>query len=229
MLVILNKIIKLKWVRLKIKLKIDFYYPFKFKTSSIKSIIPKGVVIGNNIDIGTNVVVSHKLKNIGRQTFIGDNVQLIECVSVGSFTSIAQGVLIGLNNHSLSHIGTRKIFYQPKKGWTKVLSWDEEKEIGYVEIGNDVLISTNVLILGGVKIGNGSVIGAGAVVTKDIPPYSIAVGVPAKIVGKRFSDEICEKLNDSKWWDLSDEEIKKHNEFFQNPIEFVELIKKSHS
>lgn len=83
-------------------------------------------------------------------------------------------------------------------------------------IGNDVFIGANVTILDGVTIGNGAVIGAGAVVSKDIPPYAIAVGVPIKIKSYRFSDETIEKLLKLEWWNFKEEnlaEVEKH--FFE--------------
>ena len=78
-----------------------------------------------------------------------------------------------------------------------------------VFIGNDVFIGANVTILDGVTIGDGAVIGAGAVVTKDIPPYAIAVGVPAKTIKYRFDENTQQLLLAEKWWEKSDEEIQK--------------------
>ena len=77
-----------------------------------------------------------------------------------------------------------------------------------IEIGNDVFIGMNVIILDGVKIGDGAVIGAGAIVSKDIPPYAIALGNPIQIVKYRFSEDIVEKLLEKKWWDLEHEQLR---------------------
>lgn len=82
--------------------------------------------------------------------------------------------------------------------WTDHNSYDEFKEI---YIGNDVWIGQRAMVMGGVRIGNGAVVGAGAVVTKDVPPYTIVGGVPAKIIRYRFSDKVVKKLQSSKWWD----------------------------
>ena len=87
-----------------------------------------------------------------------------------------------------------------------------------VVIGHDVLISLNAVILKGVHIGNGAVIGAGAVVTKDIEPYEIVGGVPAKHIGWRFDPETRERIEQSKWWEKEPAEIRAIQKgFFTEP------------
>jgi acetyltransferase-like isoleucine patch superfamily enzyme len=78
---------------------------------------------------------------------------------------------------------------------------------GDVEIGSDVWLGTGVLILSGVKIGHGTVVAARSVVTRDIPPYSIAAGVPARVVRQRFSDDQIQRLQKIAWWDWPDARI----------------------
>lgn len=91
-----------------------------------------------------------------------------------------------------------------KKDVTK--SWDNK---GNIIIGNDVWIGYEAVILAGVTIGDGAIIGTRAVVTKDVPPYTIVGGVPAKPIKKRFSEEIISKLLDIQWWNWSDEKLLK--------------------
>ena len=76
-------------------------------------------------------------------------------------------------------------------------------------IGNDVWIGSHSLLLGGIRIGDGAVIAAGAVVTHDVPDYAVVGGVPAKIIKYRFDRMTIQRLQDSKWWNLSIEEVKK--------------------
>ena len=87
-----------------------------------------------------------------------------------------------------------------------------------INIGNDVWIGTNAIVMDGVKINDGAIIGAGAIVTKEIPPYAIAVGVPAKVIKYRFSQEIIDKLMELRWWDYPED-------FIVNELPFDDIEK----
>ena len=94
-------------------------------------------------------------------------------------------------------------------------------------IGNDVWIAAGAHVLRGVKVSDGAVIAANAVVTKDVPPYAIVAGVPAKIVKYRFSDDQIKSLLDIKWWDFSEEQLIKARQFFNGDLddETIEQLK----
>ncbi len=89
-------------------------------------------------------------------------------------------------------------------------------------IGNDVWIGSNVLIIGGIKIGDGAIVAAGAVVTKDVPPYAIVGGIPARIIRFRFDKEQINKLLELKWWNKDDDWLIKNNYLFCNVEMFFE-------
>jgi virginiamycin A acetyltransferase len=128
-------------------------------------------------------------------------------VIIGNFCSIALEVLILLGgNHSLNWISAYP-FENEAINFHKRPNNFYEKSKGDVIIGNDVWIGRRVIILSGVKIGDGAVIAAGSVVTKDIPPYAIAGGNPAKTIRKRFNEDIIKALLIIKWWDWDDEKI----------------------
>ncbi|MDE6670323.1 MAG: CatB-related O-acetyltransferase [Muribaculaceae bacterium] len=132
-----------------------------------------------------------------------------ERLIIGKFCSIACGVkfLFNCANHTLKY--TFPLFYEDweldKSDVTS--AWDNK---GYIIIGNDVWIGFEAIILAGVKIGDGAIIGARAVVTKDVPPYSIVGGVPAKEIRKRMSHDTIDRLLSLKWWDWSKEKIKRN-------------------
>lgn len=120
-------------------------------------------------------------------------------VSFGNYCSIAKNIKIFRANHPLNEFTLHPILYNPIMGYVKQ---DMLKRPPLV-IGHDVWIGEDAIILPNVnKIGNGAVIGAGSIVTKDVEPYSVVVGNPAKKIKTRFSDDIVRKLEDSQWWNL---------------------------
>ena len=129
---------------------------------------------------------------------------------IGKFCSIACGAKFIFNsaNHTLSSLSTYPfpIFFEEwgldVKDITK--AWDNK---GDIVIGNDVWIGYKAIILAGVKIGDGAIIGTRALVTKDVPAYSIVGGVPAKIIRRRFSEDIINELKILKWWDWPKQKI----------------------
>lgn len=139
-----------------------------------------------------------------------------ERLIIGKFCSIACGVkfLFNCANHTLKSLSTYTfpLFYEE---WELeksdvVSAWDNK---GDIIIGNDVWIGFEAVILAGVTIGDGAIIGARAVVTKDVPPYSIVGGVPAKEIRKRYSPNIIDQLLSLRWWDWTREKIKRNLPF----------------
>ena len=137
---------------------------------------------------------------------------------IGRYCSIANTARVMNRNHPLEYKSTSAIFFNP------ICSVVSKDAIEYIplRIGNDVWLGHNSIIMPNVKaIGDGAVIGAGAVVNKNVPPYAIVVGNPARIVRYRFDKEVIEELLKSKWWEKSIEELK-HNlgefqQFIGNP------------
>lgn len=139
-----------------------------------------------------------------------------ERLIIGKFCSIACGVkfLFNCANHTLKSLSTYTfpLFYEE---WelekSNVASaWDNK---GDIVIGNDVWIGFEAVVLAGVKIGDGAIIGTRAVVTKDVPPYSIVGGIPAKVIRKRYSPDIIEQLLSLRWWDWTKDRIKRNLPF----------------
>lgn len=134
-------------------------------------------------------------------------------LQIGKFCSIACGAKFIFNsaNHTLSSLSTYPfpLFFEEwgsdKKDVTN--AWDNK---GDIIIGNDVWLGYESVVLAGVTIGDGAIIGARSVVIKDVPPYTIVGGVPAKIIRRRFAEEIISALLRIKWWDWSEEKIRKN-------------------
>ena len=207
-------------------LKLNLLYPFYLKkVGSVRSIVPSYFFQSRGLIIEKNVVFQNWkiFKSIGNFTFIGKNTYIENCQSIGSYCSISFDVKIGLKNHNLHTISTSPFFYKKSKGWVEK---DNLQNRNPVIIENDVLISSNVLILEGVKIGNGSVVAAGSVVNKDVPPYSIVGGIPAKVIKYRFDEKTINKLITSEWWTYDSEKIKELKKDFDNPNDFLEKLVK---
>lgn len=143
---------------------------------------------------------------------------------IGNYCSIADGCKYLSGNHPYNHVSTAACFYNPSLGFVAT-KYDIKRTT--LSIGHDVWIGTNVLITNKcTKIGNGAVIGAGSVVTKDVEPYTIVAGNPAKIIKKRFNEEIIVMLENSNWYELSPQILCKYIDYIDDPLRFLELLEK---
>ncbi len=196
---------------------IDFFT--RNKVSATAHLNFKTKLEGNN-KISKRVSIDNSM--IGFGTYIGENTYLVNS-KVGRYCSISSNVRVILGTHPTSHfVSTHPAFYSTLKQsgftYTNRNLFDDFKKINNnsIEIGNDVWIGSNVLIMEGVKIADGSIIGAGAIVTKDTEPYSICVGVPAKIIKYRFTDDEIKYLKELQWWNKGEKWIINHAHLFDN-------------
>ena len=161
---------------------------------------------------------------MGDYSYVGGNSRIIH-TDIGKFCSISGETKIGMGTHTLEKISTSPIFTEAKNG-TKH-SWVKKSLVNpfkRVIVGNDVWIGARTMVMGGVKIGDGAVIGAGSIVTKDISPYAVVAGVPAKVIRYRFPQAQIDALLANPWWNLPDEQLKECIELFQDSTNINEKI-----
>jgi acetyltransferase-like isoleucine patch superfamily enzyme len=196
------------------------FYKSKIKYNFSDAICESGKLYGKIVlGKGSSVRQNTELYNVtfGKYSGVNSN-SCLRNVNVGNFTSIGEYCRIGLLKHPLNNITTIALHQRhfARILGSELLAQNEASSIYYgdTNIGHDVWIGDCVIIPGGISIGNGSVIGAGAVVTKDVSPFSVVVGVPAKLVKYRFTEKQIQYIEKLQWWLWSDEEIKKNANLF---------------
>ena len=138
---------------------------------------------------------------IGKYSYIGNN-SFVSDTDIGSFTSISTDCYIGGTSHPTDWVSTSPVFHKWENIMKKNFARHEFEIFKQTTIGNDVWIGNRVMIKAGVKIGDGAVVGMGSIVTKDIGPYEIWAGNPARLIRKRFDDDIIDAFEKMKWWEL---------------------------
>ncbi len=167
----------------------------------------KNVVFEGKNSIADRCTFGGNIK-IGYATTLGMNNFFHGDITIGKYCQVGGDVAIHGSNHPMNYMTTyinKNLF----KGELHSL-----KQSNKIKIGNDVWIGHNVIIVGNVTIGNGAILAAGAVVNKDVAPYTIVGGVPAKAIRKRFSDTIIQEIEALNWWDLSDDDLEKIKPLF---------------
>ncbi|BAP80151.1 group 1 glycosyl transferase [Pseudomonas sp. MT-1] len=190
------------------------------KKISIPSIIDSEVHRTSKVEAGSSFVSSV----MDRHSFCGYNCD-IYCADIGRFTSIASGVVVGGARHPMEWVGMSPVFYKGRDSIKKKFSTYDLPTVTRVVVGHDVWIGRNAIVLSGVKVGDGAVVGAGAVVTKDVPPYAIVVGNPAKIVRYRFDEYLIRSFIEISWWDMEDDAIEKYSYLCKSPIDFINKVR----
>lgn len=194
---------------------------------SIESNIKSDLQVEHPIYLSPRVEIHEGVK-IEKYTFINYDTIVYKNVNIGRYCSIGRNCEIGLSKHPTEFLSTHLFQIKDNSLFNNSYGYDKLNKVNWIEhetvnIGNDVWIGSKVSIMNGVTIGNGSIIGAGAVVTKDVLPYAIAAGVPAKIIRKRFNESIIKELESLKWWELDLKDLENIN--FSNIKEAIEVLK----
>ena len=182
---------------------------------------------GNSFGKNSAIVGS----KIGYGSYIAEGTKITK-TSIGKYCSVGPNVKCIFGKHpTTTFVSTHPVFFslKPPVGFTyadkQYFEEFEKKHEGYaITIGNDVWIGANVSLMDGVRISDGAIIAANALVTKDVPPYTIVGGIPARPIKKRFDDATINFLLNFKWWDKSNDWIKNNADQFKNIKDFINHI-----
>jgi len=179
---------------------------------AFKTIIGNKVIIRAGSEVGPGV-------SIGDYSYISGPRAYVEAAVIGKFCSIARVTTIGVSDHNHQFVTTHPIILHPIYGFvgSSVLEPQKHPPI----IGNDVWIGMGSFVMRGVTIGDGAVVAASSVVTKNVDPYSIVAGTPAKHIKYRFNENIISALLRIRWWDWDKDKIQRNLNDFKNIEAFV--------
>jgi acetyltransferase-like isoleucine patch superfamily enzyme len=163
--------------------------------------------------------------NIGDHSYIQKKSSIFN-TEIGKFCSIASNVCIGPGIHKTDGISTHPAFYLSNTPLVKKYSNKDLFEYSKrTVIGDDVWIGEKAIIIDGIKIGTGAIIAAGSVVTKNVEPYAIVGGVPAKLLKYRFNENEINAILKSEWWNQSEEWLQQNYLAFNNINSFLNIVK----
>ena len=195
-----------------------WFNKYCIKAPNVKCDLLSRIGTGSSFE-GNNYIGKYSLiwGNVGKYSYFGDHVKLVG--TIGRFTSISSWVQIISGRHPIKapYVATSPLFYAKNTPFGHSFVQEQLfEEFAYADtnnkiqviIGNDCWIGYRASIVGGVKIGDGAVVLANATVTKDVPPYAIVGGVPAKVLGFRYDAETIETLLAMKWWNKEESWIK---------------------
>jgi acetyltransferase-like isoleucine patch superfamily enzyme len=193
------------------------------------SVIYNGVVVENGCELGKHVVLFTGAKvmqsTLGAYTYVQENSSICNA-EIGPFCSIAGDVIVGLGAHPTFMVSTSPVFYDKDQPLPRFFTKDRAfKDIfPRTVIGADVWIGQGAMVKAGVRIGVGAVIGSASMVTKDVPPYTIAAGNPCRPIRLRFSEATCQRLLDSRWWDFHESKLIELAPLFSDPETFLASV-----
>lgn len=203
----------------KLNLSKDFVYIFSRLMKRLRPAAVRNSFVHSTskIEPGSQVVDSE----FGRHSYCGYDCTFLN-VSVGSFCSISDSVVVGGSNHPMHFVSTSPVFLSHRDSVKAKFSKFDYVHLPRTRIGNDVWLGHSVRIRAGVEIDHGAVVAMGSVVTKDVHPYSVVGGNPARVLRMRFSEEVIDGLLATEWWTLSDEELGRWATWFDNPEKFLQ-------
>jgi acetyltransferase-like isoleucine patch superfamily enzyme len=190
------------------------------------SVSPFAWIRGGTISKKSAILSGTRFYNssIGDYSYIARNC-FITKTDIGKYCSISDNCVIGFAAHPLDWVSTSSVFHAGGNVLKKNFSLHPFKSMRQTVVQNDVWIGLNAIIADGIVIGNGAVIAAGAVVTRDVPPYAIVGGVPAKLIRYRFTEEMRNALIQSQWWEWDEDTLVNQAAFFNKTDKFIERVR----
>ncbi len=150
---------------------------------------------------------------------------IINNTKIGKFCSIGSEVQFGMGNHPTNLISTHPAFYSNNKAFKTFANKVHFNEYEEIFLGNDVWIGSNVIIMGGISIGDSAIVAAGAVVTKNVKPFEVVGGIPAKHIKFRVEEKLIDQIRVTKWWDKDEKWLEENYLFFLNHKDFFNYFK----
>ena len=215
------------------------YLYHKWKNGG-KVISPYSASISHRSEFEGMNAIGHRSNyygRMGRGSYISSNCHI--SADIGRFSSLGNRITQIVESHPMKEpfVTTSPMFFSIRKqtGYTfankqvveEYKYYDKEREIAF-QIGNDCWVGNDVCFVGGVHVGDGAVVLSRAIVTKDVPPYAIVGGIPAKVIGYRYDEETIKFLQEIQWWNQDVEWIKEHWDLFSN-MEAFKLYWQNHA
>lgn len=189
------------------------------KKARLSSIVKSTIDKTSKVNSGTSFVNS----SMARHSYCGYDCSIIN-TEIGAFCSIASNVKIGGAAHPAHFVSTSPVFLSHKDDVKAKFAHHDYLPIAKTNVGHDVWIGEGAFLKAGIRVGIGAIVGMGAVVTKDVPPYAVVAGNPARMIKKRFPDKIVRQLLETEWWNMDDSALKLYGKFVNNPQVFIRNI-----
>ena len=200
-------------------MRLDYYWAKLAKKARGSALLDAQLHPTAKVEAGSFIAYS----SFDRHSYCGYDCSIF-WTKVGSFCSIAGGVSIGGELHPMHFVSTSPVFLSHEDSVKSKFARHRYPGARSTTIGNDVWIGERAMLKGGITVGHGAVIGMGSVVTKDVAPYAIVGGNPARVIRMRFDEDVVAALLASKWWDFPDDKLRRAAEHFDDVNRFLKEL-----